>query len=171
MYSCLYNTCADINLFLCVCRDGLWRTSRTSFWGLMMRTTTLLLPRLWFNGNLQGAFLILDTTEMPLIRWTILMSPGGRTRDDDISRPFRTYVGTPDESWLAETGWSVTCQSGFLSSTGMSRHGPSLLQILSFLRQMTWPKPSQSLLYMSSAISRGVIRFRITNCGLILGGT
>jgi len=30
---------------------------------------------------------------MPLIRWTILMSPRGRTRDDGTSHPFRTYVG------------------------------------------------------------------------------
>jgi len=171
MYSCLYNTCADINLFLCVCRDGLWHTSRTSFQGLKMMPTTLLLPRLWVNGNLPGAFLILDTTELPLIHWTILMSPGGRTRDDDTSRPFRTYAGTPDGSWPATTWWSITCQSGFLGSTGMSRHGPGLLQTLRLLRQMTWPRPSRSLLYMSSAISRGVIRFRITSRGLILGGT
>jgi len=63
-----------------------------------MKTTTLLFPRLLVNGNLPGAFLILDTTEMPLIRWTILMSPGGRTRDNDTSRPFKTYAGTPDGS-------------------------------------------------------------------------
>jgi len=68
MYSCLYNTCADINLFLCVCRDGLWHTSRTSFRGLKMRTATLLFSRLSVNGNLPGAFLTLDTTELPLIR-------------------------------------------------------------------------------------------------------
>jgi len=136
-----------------------------------MRTTTLLFPCLSANGNLLGAFLILDNTELPLIRWTILMSPGGRTRDDDTSRPFRTYACTPDGSWLAATGWSVTCKSGFLGSTGMSRHGPGLLQTLRLLRQMTWPRPSRSLLYMSSAISRGVIRFRITSHGLILKGT
>ena len=169
MYSCLYNTCADINLFLCVCRDGLWHTSRTSFRGLKMMPTTLLLPHSWVNGNLPGAFLILDTTELPLIRWTILMSLGGRTRDNDTSRPFRTYAGTPDGSWPAATRWFVTCQSGFLGSTCMSRHGPGLLQTLRLLRQMTWPRPSRSLLYMFSAISRGVIRFRITSHGLILG--
>jgi len=171
MYSCLYNTCADINWFLCVCRDGLWHTSRTSFWGLKMMPMTLLSPRLWVNGNLPEAFLILDTTELPLIRWTILMSPGGRTRDEDTSRPFRTYAGTPDGSWPAETGWSVICQSKFLGRTGMSRHGPGLLQTLRLLWQMTWPRPSRSLLYMSLAISRGVIRFRITSHGLILKGT
>jgi len=69
-----------------------------------MRITTLLFLRLSVNGNLLGAFLILDTTELPWIRWTILMSSGGRTRDDDTSRPFRTYAGTPDGSWLAVTG-------------------------------------------------------------------
>ena len=169
MYSCLYNTCADINLFLCVCRDGLWHTSRTSFRGLKMRTTTLLFPRLSVNGNLPGAFVILDTIELPLIRWTILMSPGARMRDDDTSRPFMTYAGTPDGSWPTATGWPVTCQSGFLGSTGMSRLFPGLLQTLSFLQQMTWPRPSRSLLYMSSTISRGVIRLRITSRGLILG--
>jgi len=169
MYSCLYSTCADINLFLCVCRDELWDTSRTSFWGLKMMPTTLLLPRLWVNGNLPGAFLILDTTELPLIRWTILMSPGGCTRDDDASRPFRTYAGTPDGSWPTSTWWSATFQSGFLGSTGMPRHGPGLPQTLRLLRQMTWPRPSRSLLYMSSTISRGVIRLRITSRGLILG--
>ena len=99
------------------------------------------------------------------------MSSGGRTRGDDTSRPFRTYVGTPDGSWPAETGWFVTCLSGFLGSTSMSRHGPDLLLSLSLLRQMTWPRPSRSLLYMSSTINKGVIRFRITSCGLILGGT
>jgi len=98
MYSCLYNTCADINLFLYVCRDGFWHTSLTSFRRFKMRTTTLLFPRLSVNGNLPGAFLILDTIELPLIHWTILMSPEGRRRDDDTSRPFRTYAGTPDGS-------------------------------------------------------------------------
>jgi len=136
-----------------------------------MMPTTLLLPRLWVNGNLPGAFLILDTTELPLICWTILMSSEGRTRHDDTSRPFRTYAGTPDGSWPVETGCSVTFQSGFSGSTGMSRHGPGLLQTLRLLRQMTWLRPSRSLLYMSSAISRGVIQFRITSRGLILGGT
>ena len=137
----------------------------------MMRPTTLILPRLWVNGNLPEAFLILDTIEVPLIRCTTLMSSGGRTRGDDTSRPFRTYAGTPDGSWLAETGWSATCQSGFLGSTSMSRHDPNLLLTLSLLRHMTWPRPSRSLLYMSSTINKGVIRFRITSCGLILGGT
>jgi len=171
MYSCLYNTCADINLFLYVCRDGFWHTSLTSFRRFKMRTTTLLFPRLSVNGNLPGAFLILDTIELPLIHWTILMSPEGRRRDDDTSRPFRTYAGTPDGSWPTVTGWSVTCQSGFLGNTGMSRLFSWLLQTLSFLRQMTWPRPSRSLMYMSSSISRGVIRFRITSCGFILRGT
>jgi hypothetical protein len=83
MYSCPYNSCADINLFPCVCRDGLWRTSRNSFRGIVMISMTLLLPRLWIDGNLPEALLILDTTEMPLIRWSILMSSGGRTRDDE----------------------------------------------------------------------------------------
>ena len=136
-----------------------------------MKTTTLLFPRLLVNGNLPGAFLILDITEMSLIRWTILMSSGGRTRDDDTSSSFRTYAGTIDGSWPTKTGGFVTCQSGFLGSTGMPRHGPGLLQTLGVLRQMTWHKPSLSLLYMSSAINRGVIRFRITSRGLILGGT
>jgi len=158
-------------LSLCVCRDGLWRTSRTSFRGLMMMPTTLLLPRLWVNGNLPGAFLILDTTKMSSIRWTILMSSRGRTRDDDTLCPFRTYVGTPDRSWPAKTEGSVTCQSGFLGSTGMSRLGLGLLQTLGILRQMTWPRSSWSLLYMSLAINRGVIWFQITSRGLILGGT
>jgi len=136
-----------------------------------MMPTTLLFPRLWFNGNLLGAFLILDTIELPSIRWTIHMSPGGCTRDNDTSRPFRTYAGTPNGSWPAATGWSVTCQSGFLGSTGMSREFLGLLQTLSLLWRMTWPMPSRSLLYMSSAISIGVIRFRITSRGLILKGT
>jgi len=62
------------------------------------------------------------------------MSSGDRTRDDDTSRPFRTYAGTPDESWPTKTGGSVTCQSGFLGSTGMSRLFPGLLQTLGVLR-------------------------------------
>jgi len=62
-------------------------------------------------------------------------------------------------------------QSGFLGSTSMSKLFPGLLQTSSFLRQMTWPRPSQSFLYMSSAISRGVIHIQITSRGLILGGT
>jgi len=123
------------------------------------------------DGNLPGAFRILDTTEMSLIRWTIFMSFEGHMRDDDTSHPFRTYAGTPDGSWPAETEWSVTCQSGFLGSTSMSRHDPGLLQTLSLLRQMMLPRPSQSFLYMSSTISTGVIWFWITSRGLILGGT
>jgi hypothetical protein len=77
-----------------------------------MMSTTLLLPRLRVNGNLLGALLILDTTEMPLIPSIILMSSGGRARDDDTLRPFRTYAGTPDGSWPAKTGGSVTCRAG-----------------------------------------------------------
>jgi len=146
MYSCLYNICADINLFLFVCRDGFLCTSGTSFWGFVMMSTTLLLPRLWVNRNLPGALLILETTEMPLIPWTILMSYGGRTRDDDTLRPFRTYVGTSDGSWPAKTWRSVTCQSGFLGSMSMSRLFQELLQTLGLLRQMTWLWPSWSLL-------------------------
>ena len=80
-------------------------------------------------------------------------------------------LGTPDGSWLGKTIGFVTCQSGFLGSTGMSKLFPELLQTLGVLRQMTWPRPSRSLLCMSSTISRGVMRFRITSCGLILGGT
>jgi len=108
---------------------------------------------------------------MPLIRWTILMSSGSRTRDDETLRPFRTYAGTPDGSWTAKTRGPVTCQSGFLGSTGMSRLFPDLQQTLGLLRKGTWIWPSWSLLYMSSAIKRGVIWFRITSRGLILGGT
>jgi len=48
-----------------------------------MMHTTLLFPRLWIDGNLPGDFMILDTTEMPLICWNILMSYGRRMRDDD----------------------------------------------------------------------------------------
>jgi len=48
------------------------------------------------------------------------MSSGGRTRDDETLRPFRTDVGTLDGSWPTKTGGSVTFQSGFLGSTGMS---------------------------------------------------
>jgi hypothetical protein len=145
MYSCLYNTCADIKLFICVCRDGFWRTSGTSFRGIVMMSSTLPLPRFWINGNLPRVLLILDTTEMSLIRWSILMSSGGRTRDDEMWRPFRTYVGTPDGSWLAKTGGSVSCQSEFLGSTGMSR-----LFKASYRHCASW-----SLLYMSSTSKRG----------------
>jgi len=171
MYSCLYNICAGINMFLWVCRDGFLRTSGTSFRGFVMMTTTLLLPRMWRNGNLPGLLLILDTTGMSLIRWTILMSSGDRTRDDDTSHPFRTYAGTPDGSWPTKTRGSVTWQSGFLGSIGMSRLFSSLLQTLGVLRQMTWLWPSWNLLYMSSTNRTRVVRFWITSCGLILGGT
>jgi len=136
-----------------------------------MMSTTLLLPRLWVNGNLPGDLLILDTTKMSLITWTILMSSRGRTRDDDTLRPFRTYAGTPDGSWPTKTRGSVTCQSGFLGSTGMSILFPEPLHTLGFLRKMTWLWHSWSLLYMSLASRRGIIRFRITSYGLILGGT
>ena len=71
----------------------------------------------------------------------------------------------------AKTGGSVTYQSEFLGSTDMSILFPELLQTLGFLRQMRWLWPSWNLLYMSSASRRGVIRFRITSCGIILGGT
>jgi len=172
-YSCLYNTCVNINLFLCICRDGFWflRTLGTSFRGFIMMSMTLLLPRLWANGNLPGALLILDTTEMPFIRWTILMSPWSCTRDDDTSRPFRTYVGTLNGSWPTKTRGYGTCQSRFLGSTVMSILFPGFLQTLGLLRQGTWLWPSCSLLYMSSASKRGVIWFRIRSRGLIRGGT
>jgi len=69
MYSCLYNNCGDINLFLYVCRNGFLHTSGTSFRGIVMMHTTLLLPHLWIYGNLPRAFLILNTREMLLIIW------------------------------------------------------------------------------------------------------
>ncbi|RHN66929.1 putative immunoglobulin/major histocompatibility complex [Medicago truncatula] len=96
---------------------------------------------------------------MPLIQWTILMSSGCRTRDNETLRPFRTYASAPDGSWPANTRGYVTCQSGFLGSTSMSKLFPGLLQTLGLLRQGTWLWPSQSLLYMSSASRRGVIYF------------
>jgi len=58
-----------------------------------------------------------------------------------------------------------------LRQLGKSRLFSGLLQTLSLLRRMTSPRPSRSLLYMSSTISRGVIWFRITSRGLILRGT
>ena len=79
--------------------------------------------------------------------------------------PFQDICWYSHGSLPAETGWSVTCQSGFVGSTSMSRHGPGFLHTLSLLWEMMWPRPSRSLLYMSSAISRGVIWFRITSHG------
>ena len=74
--------------------------------------------------------------------------------------------------WImaANTGGSVTCQSGFLGSTGMSRLFPGLLQTLGLLRQQMWLWSSWSLLYMSSASRRWVIWFRITSRRAIQGG-
>jgi hypothetical protein len=60
MYNCLYDICADINLSLCVCRDGLWHTSSRSFRGSLSKTTSVL-TCLWVNGNIAGAMLILET--------------------------------------------------------------------------------------------------------------
>jgi len=40
------------------------------------------------------------------------MSPGGRTRDDDTSLPFRTYAGTSDGSWPAEINGPSLARAG-----------------------------------------------------------
>jgi len=37
---------------------------------------------LWVDGNLPGDFFMLDTSDSGLIRWSMLMSYGGHTRDD-----------------------------------------------------------------------------------------
>jgi len=66
MYICLYDTCADINLSLCVCRDEFWRTSRGSLRGGLSQSTCVL-TRLWLDGNPPGVILMLDTTEVSLI--------------------------------------------------------------------------------------------------------
>jgi len=171
MYSCLYNNCADINLFLYVCKDDFSHTSGTSFRGIVIKTTTLLLPCLWIDGNQPRAFLIKDTTEIPLIPGSVPMSYGLRTRDDDARRPFRTYAGTPDGSWPTEIGGPVTCQSGFLGSTDTCRLFSGLLQTLGLLRQRTWLWHSWSLLYMSSTSMRGVTWCQRVSHGAIFWGT
>ena len=83
MYSCLYDTCADMNLSLYVCRDGLWRTSSGSLRGSFSQTTTGL-TRLWVDGNPPRAFLTLDTLEAYVRWWSLLMSSGGRTSLDEM---------------------------------------------------------------------------------------
>jgi hypothetical protein len=97
MYSCLYDTCVDINLSLCF-QDGFWLTSGSSFRGSLMKITSMM-TCLWVDGNLLEALLILDTSEPGWIRWTMLMSSEGRTRVDETLRLFRMYVGTPDGLW------------------------------------------------------------------------
>jgi len=124
----LYDTSIDTNLSLCVCRDRFWRISRHSFWG-GVRKITCVLTRLWVNGNLSGAFLILDTTEAQLIWWSMLMSSGGHTRLDETWRLFETYAGTPDGSWLTKTRCVVTCRSEFWGCTTMSRPRTTIAEL------------------------------------------
>ena len=54
MNSCLYDTCADIYLSLCVCKDVLWRTSSSSFRGSLSQSKSVL-TCLWVDRNLPHA--------------------------------------------------------------------------------------------------------------------
>jgi len=47
-----------------------------------MKITTSL-TRMWVDGNLKGGLLMLNTSEACWIRWSIVMSPGGRTSTDE----------------------------------------------------------------------------------------
>jgi len=84
--------------------------------GLTMKIMTLLLPHLWVNGNLPGALLILDSTKMSLIRWIILMSSGGHTRNDDTLRPFRRYVMADKDSRVRHLPEQVLRQYGYVQT-------------------------------------------------------
>jgi hypothetical protein len=164
MYSCLYHTCADINLSLCFCRDGFWRTSCSSFWGSV-------LTRLWVDGNLIGAFLIVDTIEAQLIWWTIIMSFGGRTSLGETWRLSGPYAGTPDGSWPAKTRCVITCRNEFWGNTTMSKPFSDLLRRLGILSKRIWLWPSWNLLPMSLANRRGVVWSRRQRCGSMRWGT
>jgi len=41
------------------------------------------ITRSWVDGNLKGGLLMLNTSEACWIRWSIVMSPGGRTSTDE----------------------------------------------------------------------------------------
>jgi len=66
MYICLYDTFADINMSFCVCRDEFWQTSRSSFQGDFVRSTSVL-TCLWLDGNPSGDIMMLNITEASLI--------------------------------------------------------------------------------------------------------
>jgi len=118
-----------------------------------------------------GGLLILDTSEDWWIRWSIVMSSGGRTSTDETWHLFRTYVGTSNRSWPAKPGWCVTWRSGFWASTAMFEPFPDLLHWLGLLSQQRWLRASWSLPSMSLASSRGVSRSRRARSGCIQMGT
>ena len=127
--------------------------------------------RMWVDGKLRGGLNMLITSEACWIRWSIVMSPGGRTSTDETWRLFRTCAGTPDGSWLRNKRWCVTCPSGLWGSTNMFRKFPGLLLRLCLLPQQMWLLPSWSLLCMSLPSSRGVTRSLTTSLGSIQVGT
>jgi len=140
-----------------------------SFRGRNMKITNGR-TRMWVDGNLKGGLLMLITSEAWWIRWSIVMSSGGRTSTDETWRLFRTCAGTPDGSWLANKRWCVTCRNGFWGSTAMFRLFPDLLRRLCLLPQQRWLLPSWSLLSMSLAGRIRVSRFRRTRGGSIQMG-
>jgi len=42
------------------------------------------LTRMWVDGHLKGGLLMLSTSEACWIPWSIVMSPRGRTRTDEM---------------------------------------------------------------------------------------
>jgi len=141
-----------------------------SFRGRNMKITNGL-TCIWVDGNLKGGLLMLNTSEACWIRWSIVMSPRGRTSTNETWRLFRTCAGTPDGSWPANKRWCVTCPSGFWGSTDMFRPFPNLLLRFCLLPHQMWLLPSWSLLCTLLASRRRVTRSRTTSLGSIQIGT
>jgi len=127
--------------------------------------------RMWVDGDLKGRLNKLITSEACWIRWSIVMSPGGRTSTGETWRLFKTCAGTPDGSWLGNKRWCVTCPSGLWGSTDIFRKFPDHLLRLCLLPQQMWLLPSWSLLCMSFPSNRGVTRSLTTSLGSIHIGT
>ena len=129
------------------------------------------ITRLWVDGNLKGGLLMLSTSEACWIRWSIVMSPRGRTsteRGDTFSgRVLVLWMDhgrkTKDGASLARVGSEAvrTCSEGSPTSyhgyaSCPSRCGCCLLRVCFACRF-----PS----------SRGVTRSRTTSLGSIQIGT
>jgi len=107
------------------------------------------ITRLWVDGNLKGGLMMLSTSEACWIRWSIVMSPRGRTsteRGDTFSgRVLVLWMDhgrkTKDGASLARVGSEAvrTCSEGSPTSyygyaSCPSRCGCCLLEVCSACR-------------------------------------
>jgi len=155
MYSCLYNICADTNLFHCVLQGWVFAHFRN------------LLPRIC-NEDYDPVIAPLVSQWKPTIGFTV----PGHYRDDIDSLEhshviWRLYERRRHITPFHDIYWySIWIMAG---KDRRVRHFPERVLRQYGYVQRTWHRLSWSFLCMSSACSRGVIWFRIASRGLILG--